>query len=324
MNHPSATGAQAQHRAHCQDREDEFAARAAFLRQALAGAGEGEAAYGQLLRQVLEVAQQVHRDGHAVVPLLGARELARLDDGLAPLAAVSASEFLRLSQGAPRTAFHVHNAFAKTRAIDAIALHPVLRALVGGILGFDFIFHAGAIVTAHGPGTREQPLHRDDASFHALPRPRMPLVLTAAIALEDFTRATGATRIVPGSCWWQRERQPLASEVVSVEMPAGSVLLWDGAVFHGGGANVTRDRSRRTLLLNYTRGWLRTQLNHFLGVPRALVLSLPGELQKDLGYQRSLRGLGECDTQDPVQYLRALQRAGDGAQAGLGPEAAAP
>jgi ectoine hydroxylase-related dioxygenase (phytanoyl-CoA dioxygenase family) len=102
-------------------------------------------------------------------------------------------------------------------------------------------------------------------------------------------------------------------------MDAGSVLLWDGAIFHGGGANRT-PQPRRTVLLNYTRGWLRTQFNQFLSLPRALVLALPPELQKDLGYQRSLRALGDCDGREPLAYLRALQAAGEGAQARLGPE----
>lgn len=329
LDRPRAEAAQAhadeQHRAHCRDREDEFAARLAFLHKAAAAASgdRDDGGYGDLLAQVIDVVTQVHRQGYAVIEgLLDGRSVERLRETLAPLLAVSAAEFERLAAGGPRDAFHVHNALAKTRALDGLALHPGLRAVVGGILGFDFLFHAGAIVTAHGPGCAAQTLHRDDASFYALPRPRLPLVLTAAVALDDFTQANGATRLAPGSCWWERERRPADSEVVPVAMPAGSVLVWDGAVFHGGGANLTHDRPRRTVLLNYTRGWLRTQFNQFLSVPRPLVLSLPAELQKDLGYARSLRGLGECDCRDPLDYLQALQREGDGAQPRLGPETA--
>jgi ectoine hydroxylase-related dioxygenase (phytanoyl-CoA dioxygenase family) len=310
-----------QHRAHCRDREDEFAARLAFLHKA-AAAAEGDAAYRHLLAHVEQVALQVHRHGFAVMPgLFDAAAIARLRDGLAPLLATSQARFDAQAADAPRPAFHVHNALAKTRAADEAALQPALRAVIGGILGFDYLFHAGAIVTAHSPGCCDQPLHRDDASFYALPRPRMPLVLTAAIALDDFIAANGATRVAPDSCWWERARQPLPSDLVQVEMPAGSVLLWDGAIFHGGGANRS-PQARRTLLLNYTRGWLRTQYNQFLSVPRETVLALPAELQKDLGYARSLRALGECDGQEPLAYLRAIQRGGDGVQPCLGPESA--
>jgi len=309
------------HRAHCRDREEEFGARIAFLQKAAAAAGE-DAGYRALLALVERAAGEVHRHGYAVVPrVLDARCIERLRDGLDPLLAVSAAQFERLRPTGVHTAFHVHNALAKTRAADEVALNPTVRAVIGGILGFDFIFHAGAIVTAHSPGCGAQPLHRDDASFYALPRPRMPLVITATFALDDFTRDNGGTCLAPGSCWWERERRPLEEEMVAIEMAAGSMLLWDGAIFHGAGANRT-NAPRRTLFLVYTRGWLRTQYNQFLSVPRDVVLSLPAELQKDLGYTRSLRALGECDGHDPLPYLQALQRQGDGAQPCLGPEAA--
>lgn len=313
------------HHWRCREREDEFEARLAFLQKATAASsatGDSDGAYRRLLAQVMDVAGQVHRQGYAVLPkLLDPRCVERLCQGLGPLLAVSDSEYRRLASAGPRSAFHIHNVLAKTRAADEIALHPVVRTVIGGILGFDFIFHAGAIVTAHPPGCREQPLHRDDASYYALPRPRMPLVITVAIALDDFTRANGATRLAPGSCWWERERQPVGSEVMAIEMSAGSALIWDGAVFHGGGANDT-DRPRRTMFLNYTRGWLRTQFNQFLALPRDVVLALPAELQKDLGYTPSLRALGECDGQEPLAYLKTIERLGDGAQSSLGPEAA--
>ena len=99
------------------------------------------------------------------------------------------------------------------------------------------------------------------------------------------------------------------------------MLIWDGAVFHGGGGNQTRDKTRRTLTFNYTRGWLRTQFNQYLSIPRERVLQMPAELQADLGYHRSALGLGGCDTQDPMRYLQRLEQAGgDAAQFRLGRE----
>ena len=104
-------------------------------------------------------------------------------------------------------------------------------------------------------------------------------------------------------------------------MPAGSMLIWDGALYHGGGGNRTQD-TRRTLTFNYTRGWLRTQFNQYLSIPRERVLAMPPELQSDLGYHRSALGLGGTDTQDPLKYLARLQDAGgDGQQPRLGREA---
>lgn len=272
-----------------------------------------------MLTCMAEVAQAVHRTGYSVIPrLFPPDRVDRLRDGLKPLISRSQAEFVRLYGGGPGAAVHIHNVMAKSRAADEAALEPLLRMIISALLGIDFVFHAGAIVTAHSPGCTAQQPHRDDASFYALPRPRMPLVVTAAIALDDFTTENGATRLAPESCWWERSREAREHDYVPVTMPAGSVLFWDGAVFHGAGANTTPDRTRRTLFLNYTRGWLRTQLNQFLAVPRAQVLAMPAALQKDLGYTTSLRSLGECDGLAPIDYLRAITQSGDGVQEQLG------
>ena len=96
------------------------------------------------------------------------------------------------------------------------------------------------------------------------------------------------------------------------------------SLFHGGGGNTT-DSNRRTLTLNYTRGWLRTQFNQYLSIPRETVLALPAELQTDLGYHRSVTGLGSCEAEDPLKYLgKLIEAGGDGAQTEIGLESRFP
>jgi ectoine hydroxylase-related dioxygenase (phytanoyl-CoA dioxygenase family) len=304
------------------DRDGEYRRRMASLGKLAGDAAEpGDREFGQLIALVTAVAAQVHTEGYAVVPnLLNSEQVRRMRDGLGPLFAVTQ----QLYDSNPRHGghgFHIHNVFAKSRAADEVAVNPVIRAIVGAVLGYDFILNAGAIVMSPPPGCCAQKLHRDDGFYSMLTRPHPPVVLTVAIALDQFTRENGATRFVPRSCCWPSSRLYEAEEVLQCEMSAGSVLVWDGAIYHGGGANLTKNQTRRTLAFNYTRGCLRTQYNQYLSIPRALLLSMPAELQRQLGYEVSGRGLGGCDNQAPLAYLRRMFEAGgDGAQATLGPE----
>ncbi len=93
-----------------------------------------------------------------------------------------------------------------------------------------------------GPGQEAQPIH-EDTQLIPLPRPHIPIVLNAIWALSDFREDNGATRIVPKS--HRLDHAPEYGkdyEAVTATMPAGSVMLFDSALWHGGGANVSSER----------------------------------------------------------------------------------
>tara|TARA_E500000331_G_scaffold353622_1_gene404712 strand:- start:20999 stop:22090 length:1092 start_codon:yes stop_codon:yes gene_type:complete len=273
------------------------------------------------LEAVIGFVTTVHEQGYCVVPdLIDPEMVTTLRDGLQPFFKDSAALFDAYREQSNSQTMHIQNVLAKTDVIDDVVSLPLLRAVVAGVLGPDFIFNAGVVAMAPDPGCNPQGLHRDDGFFTLIPMPHLPLIVTGAIALDDFNQGNGGTQHVPGSINWDEQRQPEPSEVRYAEMKAGSVFLWDGATLHGGGGNISGE-PRRTLTVNYARGWLRTQFNQYLSVPRERVLSMTEALQEDLGYRHSGTGLGGCDTQDPLAYLTRLQEAGgDGQQASLGRE----
>jgi ectoine hydroxylase-related dioxygenase (phytanoyl-CoA dioxygenase family) len=57
-------------------------------------------------------------------------------------------------------------------------------------------------------------------------------MVTTIWALDDFTEANGATRVVPGS-HQEPGARPDPAETVPVEMAAGSVLIFSGRLWHG-------------------------------------------------------------------------------------------
>ena len=76
------------------------------------------------------------------------------------------------------------------------------------------------------PGETPQPLHQDDGLWPA-PRPHPPFVLNTLYAIDPFTCENGGTQLVAGT---HKSTEPVDQQAkkVSVEMPVGSVLAWDG------------------------------------------------------------------------------------------------
>ena len=195
----------------------------------------------------------------------------------------------------------IYALFAKTRAFDAEAIDPLVVGVLDRVLGPAQL--SAPVGISIGPGETAQPLHTDDAVY-PLPAPKPELVLNTMWALDDFTEANGATRVVPGSHRWATPPSEEEAEVVRAVMPAGSVMFFLGSVTHGGGANDT-DRSRLGVILEYCAAWLRPQENHVLGVPRSIVRELPEQLQEMLGYGLYGPFVGNVDGRHPRKYLDA-------------------
>ena len=65
--------------------------------------------------------------------------------------------------------------------------------------------------------------------------------------------------------------------------PEGSVLVWHGSLWHGGGANTTPSR-RVGIAMNYCAGYIRQQENQQLGLPIDTVRRFTPRLQQLVGY----------------------------------------
>jgi ectoine hydroxylase-related dioxygenase (phytanoyl-CoA dioxygenase family) len=193
----------------------------------------------------------------------------------------------------------VYALFAKTRALDTAATHPLILGVLDEVLG-EYQLSAPTGIEI-GAGEVAQPLHPDDA-LYPIPRPHTELVVNIMWPLDDFTEANGATRIVPGSHRWGTEYPDPDTETVAIEMPAGSALIYFGSVWHGGGANRTT-QSRLGVVLHYAVGWLRPVENHVLAVAPAVVAGLPERLQELLGYNICSPFIGYVDGRHPRRLL---------------------
>ena len=87
-----------------------------------------------------------------------------------------------------------------------------------------------------------------------------PMAIQSAWAISEFSVETGATYLWPGSHLKNEipPEQPdeLPGGYVRAEAPAGSVVLWDSALWHTSGAN-SSEAPRYSLIYYFHRWWLK-------------------------------------------------------------------
>ena len=156
-----------------------------------------------------------------------------------------------------------------------------------------------------GPGEPAQVIHRDQWAFDMYPFAKDYQVIANAIwAMTDFTEQNGATHVVFGSHRFEDKLRFNEADTVPVEMGKGSVFVYPGTTYHGGGANRS-DASRIGISLSYSASWLRQEENQYLAVPIEIARTLSEELLRLMGYQRGAYALGYVDDlRDPMEFVR--------------------
>jgi ectoine hydroxylase-related dioxygenase (phytanoyl-CoA dioxygenase family) len=197
----------------------------------------------------------------------------------------------------------IYNLLAFGELYQRIPVHPNVLPIVERVLD------PGCLVSSLSsvdilPGEVAQPIHADDQLI-PIPKPHPPTVCNSMWALTDFTEANGATRIVPGSHRWDHDPEyGRHYDSIPAEMPAGSVLIWHGSLWHGGGANRTDER-RVGIAMNYCAGYVRQQENQQLGLDRETVRRFPPRLRQLVGYGVYNMLIGHINKRSPEQLLLA-------------------
>lgn len=200
-----------------------------------------------------------------------------------------------------RDTIRIYNLLAHGGVFEQVPVHPMVLPVIEGVLDDGCLISSLSSI-AIGPGETPQLIHSDDQVI-GIARPHQAVVCNSMWALTDFTEANGATRLVPGSHRWDHGPDlGVDVDAISATMKRGSVLVWHGSLWHGGGANTTDER-RVGLAMNYCAGFIRQQENQQLGIPREVARGFSSRLKQLVGYgvYRSL--IGHVNKRDPVELL---------------------
>jgi hypothetical protein len=181
-------------------------------------------------------------------------------------------------------AVRVENLDHKDQRFDELWLHPVLLAVLQYVLGD---FWLGSMTSrSPRPHMGHQRLHRDGPRVFA----GAATSCQTAWMLDDFNPVRGTTRLVPGSHRFPSRPEDVVADPeaahadqVLVEAPRGSLMVFNGYLWHGGTENTTdtlrhgvfsffarRDQARKydqgALLDEETRSRLTPEALYVLGV----------------------------------------------------------
>ena len=192
--------------------------------------------------------------------------------------------------------------FEKSLLCNPLVEHPLILGCLDRI--FEPIYLLSQLQAINIlPGEAQQPLHPDDA-FYRVPRPRPPLGAATIWAIDDFTAENGATVVIPGSHLWD-DHLPTEEDLKRLRpvlMPAGSVMLFLGTLWHGGGANRS-NAARLCVSAQYCAPWCRTQENYSLSLSRETVKRCSEHIQRMLGYSIHPPFMGFVDGKHPKRLL---------------------
>jgi ectoine hydroxylase-related dioxygenase (phytanoyl-CoA dioxygenase family) len=257
--------------------------------------------------------RQLDEQGYCIVPnVLAPTEVAALKARLVEQAQGERARGVAFHDGGPgRPNQRMWMLLNKGRVFRDLMLHPMVDALMRHLLGPDFLVSSFTANIAH-PGGEPMVLHTDQG-YVGFWTP-VPVVANIAWMLDDFSDANGGTRLVPRShlndAATQRSssfvadgpaNMPTPEDTIAAEGPAGSILCFDGRVWHGTGANRT-DRPRHALLSYHCRPFIRQQENFVLGLDPAIVEGERPALLNRLGFA-TWAGLGRVESPRPATPL---------------------
>ena len=182
---------------------------------------------------------------------------------------------------------------ARSKACQELALNSTINEMAALFLephGEGYQLHFTSAIQI-GPGETSQILHRDRGVWGGYIPRKIETQFSTVWAINDFTKANGATQLVPGSHRWDKNRMPEPEEIAYAEMKAGSVFIYTGSVLHGGGTNTT-DQARLGVFLHYAPSWLRQEENQYLSCPPEIAKDFSPELRSLIGYSKGGYVLG--------------------------------
>jgi ectoine hydroxylase-related dioxygenase (phytanoyl-CoA dioxygenase family) len=215
----------------------------------------------------------------------------------------------------------VYAMLAKSPVFADLVTHPLALAFAEADLGRSCLLSACLAINLQ-PGETVQPWHHDDNHLR-VDRPRGSWGVSIFWAIDPMTEDNGATELLPGSHIWPENfieggntardftntemrdvnDDPAArDDAIKAIMPAGSLMVTKGTLWHRGGANRS-DAARLIVTPQYCPGWARQLENMAMTLTHEQAAALPQRARELVGYSIHPPFMGYVDGMHPKRVL---------------------
>ncbi|MFA7439809.1 MAG: phytanoyl-CoA dioxygenase family protein [Sphingomonadaceae bacterium] len=250
-----------------------------------------------------EAIASVKSNGYVIIDSLASKTV--MDQLQAELSPYIENTSFGSSEETGRRTRRTGSLVARSETARSLIAHPIVLAVCDACLPANTGYHLSLTeVISLWPGAEAQFIHRDELGYGAFPFPvDYEVQISTLWAMSDYTEEMGATRVVPGSHRLPSDVKFTQADTVPAVMERGSVMIYSGKLYHGGGENRS-DRVRQAMNVDYGAAWTRQEENQYLSCPPEVARTLPDDFLKLMGY-RAFEGWGRVgDWIDPLSHLR--------------------
>ena len=202
-----------------------------------------------------------------------------------------------------------------THDTDAIQAGLLIELLLDEMLGSGW-HHLSYIANISFPGCHPQGMHQDQGLVGAYRFLDAPVLVNTVYVLQDVDEVNGGTLVIPASHRRYVEGNGTFGKLpppINLEAPAGTVMLMDGRVLHGGAVNRSDDL-RYIITNSVVRPFIRQQESFHLTIRPEILANASEKFLWRCGFQANaqrsmVEGFGYYGTGRPGDESSAIVNA---------------
>lgn len=176
---------------------------------------------------------------------------------------------------------------------QAVQAGPLIEQIMDETLGKGWICHS-FLSNGADPGGYPQGLHFDQGPLLPWLTDEAPALVNTMYIPQDVNEVNGGTLVIPGShktlikagTGGKIGELPPA---INLEARAGTIMLFDGRLLHGAGANRSKER-RFVATMSNIKSWMRSQENWVLSISPDVLQAASPKLLHRMGFQSLVYG----------------------------------